>query len=184
MVISLCILSSGHTTGSLWKVTCWHTIEQYLHPQQRNCFTTSYQQNVNQAYCCHFMIALWLFKFCELSTLGILVTMKWKNHITFQMYSMEMLRAQMRLSILQSDGCLCCLHAYLNHLSLKKPIKIKADDTFILLLLSFKENKAWCSMWILCLVAEDLHDISSLIFSEKQWKCIYECRLLQSWLVH
>ena len=29
-------------------------------------------------------------------------------------------------------------------------------------------DKAWCFMWILCL-AEDSHEISSLIFSEKQW---------------
>ena len=28
---------------------------------------------------------------------------------------------------------------------------------------------AWCFMWILCL-AEDSHEISSLIFSEEQWK--------------
>ena len=36
-------------------------------------------------------------------------------------------------------------------------------------------------MWILCLV-EDSLETSSLIFSEKQRKNIYECRLLQSWL--
>ena len=34
-------------------------------------------------------------------------------------------------------------------------------------------------MWILCLT-EDSLDTSSLIFSEKQSKNIYECRLLQS----
>ena len=33
-------------------------------------------------------------------------------------------------------------------------------------------------MWILCL-AEDSLETSSLIFSEKQWKNIYECCLLQ-----
>ena len=37
-------------------------------------------------------------------------------------------------------------------------------------------------MWILCL-AEDSLETSSLIFSKKQWKNIYECHLLQSWLV-
>ena len=37
-------------------------------------------------------------------------------------------------------------------------------------------------MWILCW-AEDSHKMSSLIFSEKQRKMFYECRLLQSWLV-
>ena len=36
-------------------------------------------------------------------------------------------------------------------------------------------------MWILCL-AEDSGEISSLIFSEEQWRNIYECRLLQLWL--
>ena len=39
-------------------------------------------------------------------------------------------------------------------------------------------------MWILCL-AKDSHEISSLIFSEKQWKnkkSSYECRPLQLWL--
>ena len=41
--------------------------------------------------------------------------------------------------------------------------------------------EAWFFMWILCL-AEDSLETSSLIFSEKQWKYIYECRLLQSWL--
>ena len=48
-------------------------------------------------------------------------------------------------------------------------------------LLSFEEKKAWRFKWILCL-AEDSLETSSLIFSEKQWKTIYECRLLQSWL--
>ena len=50
--------------------------------------------------------------------------------------------------------------------------KIAADD-----ILSFEENKAWCFKWILCL-AENSLETSSLIFSEKQWKNIYECRLL------
>ena len=36
-------------------------------------------------------------------------------------------------------------------------------------------------MWILCL-AEDSLETSSLIFSEKQWKNIYECHVLQLWL--
>ena len=49
---------------------------------------------------------------------------------------------------------------------------------FNFLLLSFRENKACFSMWILC-PAEDSLEISSLIFSEKQWKNIFECRLLQ-----
>ena len=56
-----------------------------------------------------------------------------------------------------------------------------ADDILIFLLLAFKENKAWFFMWILCL-AEDSLETSSLIFSEKTWKNIDECRLLQSWL--
>ena len=55
--------------------------------------------------------------------------------------------------------------------------KIAADDILFFWLLSFEENKAWFFM------AEDSLDTSSLIFSEKQWKNIHECRLLQSWLV-
>ena len=53
--------------------------------------------------------------------------------------------------------------------------------TYLVLLLSFYGNKAWCFMWILCL-AEVLHETSSLIVSEKRWKSIYKCRLLQLWL--
>ena len=60
--------------------------------------------------------------------------------------------------------------------------KIAADDILIFLLLSFEENKAWFFMWILC-PAEDSLEASNLIFSEKQWKNIYDFRLLQSWLV-
>ena len=56
--------------------------------------------------------------------------------------------------------------------------QIAAHNTFIFLLLSFKENKAWCFIWILCL-AKDSHEISSLIFAEKQRKNIQDCRLLQ-----
>ena len=55
------------------------------------------------------------------------------------------------------------------------------QTTFNFSLLSFEENKAWFFMWILCL-AEDSLETSSLIFSEKQWKNINVCRLLQSWL--
>ena len=36
-------------------------------------------------------------------------------------------------------------------------------------------------MWIFCL-SEDSLETSQVIFSEKQWKNVYECRLLQSWL--
>ena len=36
-------------------------------------------------------------------------------------------------------------------------------------------------MWLLCL-AQDSFETISLTFSEKQWKNIYECRLLQLWL--
>ena len=52
---------------------------------------------------------------------------------------------------------------------------------FFFLLLSLEENKALCFMWNLC-IAEDSHEITSLIFSETQWKNIQNCRLLQSWL--
>ena len=67
------------------------------------------------------------------------------------------------------------------HLTLNAPTKIAADDILIFYLYFFEENKAWFFMWILCL-AEDSLERSSLIFSEKQWKNIYDCRLLQSWL--
>ena len=53
--------------------------------------------------------------------------------------------------------------------TLIEPSKTAADNTFIFILLSFEENKAWYYMWILCL-AEDSYEISNLIFSEKQWK--------------
>ena len=67
------------------------------------------------------------------------------------------------------------------NLTLKALNKNCSRRHFHFLLFSFEENKAWCFKWILCL-AEDSHETSSLIFSEKQWKNIYECRLLQSWL--
>ena len=67
------------------------------------------------------------------------------------------------------------------YLTLKAPSKNCSRRHFNFLLLSFKENKAWFFMWIPCLV-EDSLETSSLIFSEKQWKNIYEWRLLQSWL--
>ena len=66
-------------------------------------------------------------------------------------------------------------------LNFKAPNKNCSRRHLIFLLLSFEENKAWFFMWIFCL-AEDSLETSSLIFSEKQWKNIYECRLLQSWL--
>ena len=47
------------------------------------------------------------------------------------------------------------------------PSKIAADSTFIIF--TFKENKAWCFMWILC-QAEDSPEISSIILSEKTMK--------------
>ena len=54
-------------------------------------------------------------------------------------------------------------------LTLKAPNKNCSRRHFNFLLLSFKENKAWFFRWILCL-AENSFEISSLIFSEKQWK--------------
>ena len=47
--------------------------------------------------------------------------------------------------------------------------KLQQTALYFFLLLSFKENKTWNSMWILWL-AEDSHEISSLIFSEKTMK--------------
>ena len=54
-------------------------------------------------------------------------------------------------------------------LTLKAANKKKLQQTtlYFLLLLSFKANKAWCFIWILCL-AEDSHEISSFIFSLKK----------------
>ena len=56
---------------------------------------------------------------------------------------------------------------------LKRQIKIAADGTMIFFFFFFnfifKENKAWCFMWIIYL-AEDSHEISSLIFSKKIMK--------------
>ena len=66
-------------------------------------------------------------------------------------------------------------------LTLKAPNKNCSRRHFNFSLLSFEKNKASFFMWILCL-AEDSLETLSLIFSEKQWKNIYECRLLQSWL--
>ena len=65
-------------------------------------------------------------------------------------------------------------------LTLKAPNQNCSRRHFNFLLLSFEENKAWFFMWILCL-AEDSLETSSLIFSGKQWKNIYECRLLHGW---
>ena len=73
----------------------------------------------------------------------------------------------------------CCL--FFGDLTLKVSNKNCSRRHFNFLLSSFEENKAWYFMWILCL-AEDSHETSSFIFSEKQWKYIYEYRLLQSWL--
>ena len=66
-------------------------------------------------------------------------------------------------------------------LALKVPDKNCSRWHFNILLLPIEEDKAWFFMWILCL-AEDSLETSSLIFSEKQWKNIYECHLLQLWL--
>ena len=60
-------------------------------------------------------------------------------------------------------------------------MKIAADDILIFYFYLSKKIRFDFFMWILCL-AEDSPEQSSLIFSEKQWKNIYECRLLQSWL--
>ena len=43
------------------------------------------------------------------------------------------------------------------------------DIMFIILLLFFKENKAWYVMWIICL-ADHLLKTSSIIFSEQEFR--------------
>ena len=73
-------------------------------------------------------------------------------------------------------------HVFFHYdLNLKAPNKNCSRRHFNFWLLSFQENKAWFFMWILCR-AEDSLETSSLIFSEKQWKNICECCLLQLWL--
>ena len=68
-------------------------------------------------------------------------------------------------------------------LTLKSPNRNCSRRHFNFLLLSFGDNKAWFFTWILC-PAEDSLETSSLIFQKKkQWKNIYKCHLLQSWLV-
>ena len=57
---------------------------------------------------------------------------------------------------------------------------IAADGILIFYFLSFEENKAWCFKWILS--RGFTWNIKSYFLSEKQWKNIVECRLLQSWL--
>ena len=42
-------------------------------------------------------------------------------------------------------------------------------DNILIFFVFFRENKAWYFMWIVCL-ADNWHEISSLIFSEKYKK--------------
>ena len=60
--------------------------------------------------------------------------------------------------------------SYCVYRALKCQTKIAAKDILLFLLISCEENKAWFFMWILCCLAEDSLETSSLIFSEKQWK--------------
>ena len=65
-------------------------------------------------------------------------------------------------------------------LTLKAPITTKADDNFEFFFFS-EENKSWHFMWIVC-QADDSHEISRLVFSEKKNKKktnILERRLVQ-----
>ena len=55
------------------------------------------------------------------------------------------------------------------HLSLKAPITTAADDILNFFLKIFKENKSSYFMWIVC-QADDLHEISRLVFFEKKKK--------------
>ena len=74
--------------------------------------------------------------------------------------------------------------------SLKAQSKIAADNTIIFFNFIFWRNKAWCFIWIFC-VAEDSHEILSLIFREniaKMFKtlicCSHDWHLLRcfSWI--
>ena len=70
------------------------------------------------------------------------------------------------------------LNYIVHNLTIKAPNKkTAADDILIFYFYLSKKNEAWFFMWILCL--EESLETSSLIFSEKQWKNIYECHLLQ-----
>ena len=64
-----------------------------------------------------------------------------------------------------------------------------ADDNFLylffLFFLFFRENKSWHFMWIVCL-ADDSHEMSKLVFSEKwkkkNWNVVcYKFCLVLSW---
>ena len=48
--------------------------------------------------------------------------------------------------------------------------KFVADDIQNFLFLFFRENKSWHFMWIVCQAADDLHEMSRLVFSEKKKK--------------
>ena len=58
-------------------------------------------------------------------------------------------------------------------LTLKRLSKILAN-ILIFLNIIFRENKVWQFMWIICL-ADDSHEISSLIFSKKNYQIIICC---------
>ena len=108
----------------------------------------------------------------------------WRGHLHINLYhELPVLTANFCVSFWVTAGCVLIQNkvVWRSWLTLKEPNKNCCRRHFNFLLLSFEENKAWCFKWILCL-AEDSHETSSLIFSEKQWKNIYECRLLQSWL--
>ena len=67
------------------------------------------------------------------------------------------------------SGRICLKHTSLHEvpaLTLKALIPTTKVVFFYILVLLFKENKAWHFMWIVCL-ADDSHEMPSLIFSEK-----------------
>ena len=59
-------------------------------------------------------------------------------------------------------------------LTLKAPITTAADNNFLFsFFLFFRENKSWHFMWIIC-QADNSHEMSRLVFSEKKKKFL-EC---------
>ena len=76
---------------------------------------------------------------------------------------------------------LCCSYTFylitkltLDHIqylqtTLKAPLTTAANDNSFIFFLFFRENKSWHFMWIVC-SADDSHEISRLVFSEKSKK--------------
>ena len=141
----------------LFNVACSVIFSQYpnLHNSYVNCFIDSFNfkcdaSSVLMEYCPEFCI--WKVKY-------LCINGTW-NSLLIHGFSLVNAR------LLKAFGT-----AFYAIITLKTPSKFAADDNFMFLLLSDL---------IFHVKYEISHDISSLIFSEKKWKGIYECRLQQS----